>query len=65
MTDYSTADTARLMNVTQAIVEEAARQGVAEVLADYGYSMLWRWPGPHSRRRRAVISFPRRPSGSR
>jgi hypothetical protein len=36
MTDQ-TAEAARLMKVTEAVVEELARQGVVEVMADEGF----------------------------
>jgi hypothetical protein len=36
MTDQ-TAEVARLMKVTEAVVEELARQGVLEIVADYGF----------------------------
>jgi predicted transcriptional regulator len=36
MTDQ-TAEAARLMKVTEAVVEELARQGVLEIMADEGF----------------------------
>jgi hypothetical protein len=36
MTDQ-TAEAARLMKVTEAVVEELARQGVVEIMADEGF----------------------------
>lgn len=39
MTD-STSDTARLMKVTEAIVAELDRQGVAEAVADLGFDPM-------------------------
>lgn len=39
MTD-STADTARLMKVTEAIVQELDRQGVAEAVAELGFDPM-------------------------
>ena len=39
MTD-KTAEVARLMKVTEAVVEELARQGVLEIVADYGFDPI-------------------------
>jgi hypothetical protein len=39
MTD-STAETARLMKVTEVIVQELDRQGVAEAVADLGFDPM-------------------------
>ena len=39
MTD-STSETARLMKVTEAIVRELDRQGVAEAVADLGFDPM-------------------------
>jgi hypothetical protein len=39
MTDQ-TAEVARLMKVTEAVVEELARQGVLEIVADYGFDPI-------------------------
>jgi hypothetical protein len=39
MTDQ-TAETARLMKVTEAVVEEIARQGVLEILAEEGFDPM-------------------------
>ncbi|OKO81369.1 hypothetical protein [Bradyrhizobium sp. NAS96.2] len=39
MTD-TTAETARLMKVAEAIVHEMDRQGVAELLADRGFKIM-------------------------
>ena len=52
MTDQ-TAEAARLMKVTEAVVEELARQGVAEIMADEG-SIPSRWPGQSPRRQTAT-----------
>ena len=59
----SIADAARLMKVTEAIVAELQRQGVAEALADLGFD-----PTPVARAaiRAAdgeVIAFPSLPGG--
>ena len=52
MTDQ-TAEATRLMKVTEAVVEELARQGVVEIMATRG-SITSRWPGQSSRRQTAT-----------
>jgi hypothetical protein len=53
MTDQ-TAEAARLMKVTEAVVEELARQGVVEIMADEGFEFRRHGQGGHQggRRRR-------------
>ena len=55
MTDQ-TAEAARLMKVTEAVVEELARQGVLEIMADEGFDPV--------EMARAVIKGGRRRRGS-
>jgi hypothetical protein len=65
MTDDSIAEMARIMKVTEALVAELQRQGVAEALADLGFDPV---PLVRAVIRAAdgdVVVFPSRPSGLR
>jgi hypothetical protein len=64
MTEHSIAETARLMKVTEAIVREAERQGVLDVLADRGFDPTRMARAVLRAADGDVIAFPSRPPGS-
>jgi hypothetical protein len=54
-----TAKMARLMRVTDAVIAELDRQGVAEVLANLGFDPILRWPRRHQGDGRRCDPIPR------